>query len=165
RTVRTTMQTLLALATARPDPPRLAGPLQPVLTGLLRRNPRARISAADAERLLSSVADGRPRPRRLLRSRAAKDAARAPVEPAVAREVDVEVVGDEPDTPVLTDTGRYETARLPASETGAAPGGAPGTAAGDVPGAPAGDVPGAPAGLPVRSPGSTAGIAPVDGPA
>ncbi|MGE5828038.1 MAG: serine/threonine-protein kinase [Micromonosporaceae bacterium] len=52
----TSMATLTALATAPPDPPQRAGPLKPVLTGLLRKNPRARLSAVQADRLLRRVA-------------------------------------------------------------------------------------------------------------
>jgi tRNA A-37 threonylcarbamoyl transferase component Bud32 len=52
----TAMETLTALATALPDPPRRAGPLKPVLRGLLRRNPRQRLTAADARRMLRQVA-------------------------------------------------------------------------------------------------------------
>src|SRR2546430_4334979 len=43
----TAMETLTALATALPDPPRRAGPLKPVLRGLLRRNPRHRLRAEE----------------------------------------------------------------------------------------------------------------------
>src|ERR687890_322728 len=43
------MATLLALATEEPDPPALAGPLEPVLTGLLRQDPQARLTAAEVE--------------------------------------------------------------------------------------------------------------------
>jgi hypothetical protein len=62
------MATLTALATANPDPTERAGPLKPVLNGLLRRNPRARLAPADVERLLRKVAGGeRPGPRRSAR--------------------------------------------------------------------------------------------------
>lgn len=52
------MATLTALATDPPDTPRRAGPLRPVLLGLLRRNPRHRMKAAEAEKLLRRVAAG-----------------------------------------------------------------------------------------------------------
>jgi serine/threonine protein kinase len=48
--------TLLAVATEEADPPRRAGPLAPVLQGLLRRNPADRLSAEDTARLLHGVA-------------------------------------------------------------------------------------------------------------
>jgi tRNA A-37 threonylcarbamoyl transferase component Bud32 len=61
----TTMATLTALATALPDPPRHAGPLKPVLAGLLRRNPKDRVRPAVAERallrLVSTTDGGRRR--------------------------------------------------------------------------------------------------------
>jgi hypothetical protein len=52
------MATLTALATDPPDTPRRAGPLRPVLLGLLRRNPRHRMKAAEAEKLLRQIAAG-----------------------------------------------------------------------------------------------------------
>ncbi|BFU42967.1 hypothetical protein KRMM14A1004_12040 [Krasilnikovia sp. MM14-A1004] len=62
------MATLIALASAEPDPPVLAGPLAPVLLGLLRRDPAERLTAAEvAERLAAivAVAEGRgPAPAR-----------------------------------------------------------------------------------------------------
>ncbi|GIF14762.1 hypothetical protein Ate01nite_47940 [Actinoplanes teichomyceticus] len=47
-----TMATLAALATEEPDPPAHAGPLAPVLDGLLRKDPAQRMAAEEAERLL-----------------------------------------------------------------------------------------------------------------
>src|SRR5688572_25239350 len=44
--------TLAALATENPPPARNAGPLKPVLNGLLRKDPAHRINADEAERLL-----------------------------------------------------------------------------------------------------------------
>ena len=44
--------TLAALATENPPPARNAGPLKPVLNGLLRKDPSHRINADEAERLL-----------------------------------------------------------------------------------------------------------------
>ncbi|MDI1463495.1 serine/threonine-protein kinase [Catellatospora sp. KI3] len=52
------MATLAALATEEPPPPRLAGPLKPLLEGLLRRDPRQRMGAAEAERLLRRLSAG-----------------------------------------------------------------------------------------------------------
>jgi serine/threonine protein kinase len=49
--------TLFAVATEAPDPPRQAGPLTPVLDGLLRRDPATRLSADDTRLLLGAVAD------------------------------------------------------------------------------------------------------------
>jgi predicted Ser/Thr protein kinase len=59
------MATLAALAAEEPDPPRNAGPLRPTLNGLLRKDPAARITAAEAERRLRRAATpGAPPARR-----------------------------------------------------------------------------------------------------
>ncbi|MFI7608218.1 serine/threonine-protein kinase [Micromonospora sp. NPDC049366] len=50
------MATLTALATEPPDPMLRAGPLRPVLTGLLQRDPWRRLTAVEAEPLLRAVA-------------------------------------------------------------------------------------------------------------
>ncbi|MEV4760915.1 serine/threonine-protein kinase [Micromonospora sp. NPDC049559] len=61
----TAMATLTALATTAPDPPRRAGPLRPVLAGLLRRDPHRRLAPAEVERLLRRVRSAPdPAPRR-----------------------------------------------------------------------------------------------------
>jgi eukaryotic-like serine/threonine-protein kinase len=64
----TTVGTLTALATEWPETPRRAGPLGPVLNALLRKDPRARPSLAETERLLRQAATGEwpapPRPDR-----------------------------------------------------------------------------------------------------
>jgi hypothetical protein len=61
----TPMATLTALATqSSPDPPHRAGPLRQVLIGLLRKNPRQRMKAAEAEALLTQIAAGDRRGRR-----------------------------------------------------------------------------------------------------
>jgi hypothetical protein len=69
----TTMATLTALATERPDPMRRAGPLKTVLNGLLRKDAKARLDIPETERLLRHAAAGDPkvRGRRLPRPRAA----------------------------------------------------------------------------------------------
>ena len=70
----TAMETLAALATALPDPPRHAGPLRPVLRGLLRRNPRQRLTVDETRRLLRHVV-GADRPGVLDRLRRRRPAA------------------------------------------------------------------------------------------
>ncbi|QLH20833.1 serine/threonine-protein kinase [Streptomyces sp. Rer75] len=54
----TPLSTLRAVVDAALPPPRWAGPLRPVLEGLLHKDPRQRTSAAEAERLLRLVAAG-----------------------------------------------------------------------------------------------------------
>jgi serine/threonine protein kinase len=77
----TTMATLTALATERPDPMRRAGALKPVLLGLLRKNARTRLDITEAERQLRKVAENDTRRgRRLPRPRAYRDESKA-VEP------------------------------------------------------------------------------------
>ncbi|MEV4703079.1 serine/threonine-protein kinase [Actinoplanes sp. NPDC049316] len=49
------VETLTALAADEPDPPRRAGPLRPVLDGLLRKDPAERIDAAGTRRLLEAA--------------------------------------------------------------------------------------------------------------
>lgn len=55
------LATLAALATEPVPPAKNAGPLKPVLNGLLRKDPAARISAEEAERLLRRAAGKRTR--------------------------------------------------------------------------------------------------------
>jgi serine/threonine protein kinase len=52
------MATLLAVVHEEPTPMRSAGPLAPVLTGLLTKDPDARMTAAQARRELAQVAAG-----------------------------------------------------------------------------------------------------------
>ncbi len=52
------LATLTALAADEPDPPQQAGALEPLLTGLLRKDPAERLTAAEAEHLLRAAAVG-----------------------------------------------------------------------------------------------------------
>lgn len=54
----TPLSTLRAVVDAELPPPRRAGPLTPVLDGLLRKDPALRMGAAEAEGLLRTVAAG-----------------------------------------------------------------------------------------------------------
>jgi tRNA A-37 threonylcarbamoyl transferase component Bud32 len=58
----TVAATLAALVTKPPDPARRAGPLKPVLDGLLRKDPERRMSPAEVERELRRVAAQPSRP-------------------------------------------------------------------------------------------------------
>jgi hypothetical protein len=53
----TTYRSLVALTREKPDPIHLAGPLKPVLLGLLQRNPQARMKPAEVEQRLRQLAD------------------------------------------------------------------------------------------------------------
>ena len=50
------LATLTAVVADEPEPPAHAGPLGPVISGLLRKNPDERLGVGDAERRLSQVA-------------------------------------------------------------------------------------------------------------
>jgi tRNA A-37 threonylcarbamoyl transferase component Bud32 len=73
-----TMATLTALATAQPDQPRNAGPLRPVLNGLLRRNPKDRIGPQEAQRLLLKAAGEPAGGKRIPRPRRGRDPGELP---------------------------------------------------------------------------------------
>lgn len=60
----TTAEVLRAVGEARPEEPHRAGPLTPVLAGLLRRDPADRLTASEVETLLRGIVEaGRRRPR------------------------------------------------------------------------------------------------------
>jgi tRNA A-37 threonylcarbamoyl transferase component Bud32 len=54
------MSTLMALATEEPDPTERAGLLEPVLMGLLRQDPAARLTAIEVERRLRMIVAATP---------------------------------------------------------------------------------------------------------
>ncbi|WP_346533186.1 serine/threonine-protein kinase [Micromonospora sp. DPT] len=111
----TAMATLSALATEPPDPVRRAGPLRPVLEGLLQRDPWRRLTAGEAERLL----------------RAALAAADAGLPPAGRRPQVIYRPGSHDTRPAVPDAGTRRgdvpAAALPAAWP------APRPAAGDAP--------------------------------
>jgi tRNA A-37 threonylcarbamoyl transferase component Bud32 len=52
------LASLTAVVTEEPDPPAHAGPLWPVISGLLRKDPGERLSAAQVEEMLQHLAEG-----------------------------------------------------------------------------------------------------------
>ncbi len=56
------LATLTAVVADEPDQALHAGPLEPVISGLLRKDPDQRLGAAEAERLLRQVAEPPPKP-------------------------------------------------------------------------------------------------------
>jgi eukaryotic-like serine/threonine-protein kinase len=87
------MATLTALATEPPDRPVLAGPLTPVLTGLLRHDPAERLTGQQIEIKLRAVVSGASRAATLIRTERAVNghavvpAQRAPAESAAVAEL------------------------------------------------------------------------------
>jgi hypothetical protein len=80
-------QTLAALATSPPDPPKRAGTMKPVLAGLLRRKPASRMRPDEVRARLTRVASGEagryrfaPRQRRPLGSEEASAAGARPIQ-------------------------------------------------------------------------------------
>jgi serine/threonine protein kinase len=111
--------TLSALVTEDPPPARHAGPLRAVLNGLLKKDPAARIDAAEAERLLRRAAGGGLASRLWLVPKPRPGAARSnpvadkPLPQGVpgAPDPDVAVSGDaKSGTPVAGDAGTSEHA-------------------------------------------------------
>ncbi|MEH1170052.1 serine/threonine-protein kinase [Micromonospora sp. CPCC 205539] len=110
------MATLSALATEPPDPMRRAGPLRPALNGLLQRDPRRRLTAAEAEPLLHAAATEPDQPTEPARSAAVaavRTAGRAAVPvPSAPPAVPVDQPappGDQPtpaDRPTIRPNGR-----------------------------------------------------------
>ncbi|MER7457107.1 protein kinase [Micromonospora sp. NPDC126480] len=93
--------TLAALATEPLPPPKNAGPLRPVLNGLLRKDPEERITADVAERLLRRASGKRTRTIPLLDGvrRPGPNGPRVPRTPVVPAPRPAERQSDKPATP------------------------------------------------------------------
>jgi hypothetical protein len=113
----TTLATLTALATEPPDPARKAGPLRTVLTGLLRRNPRARLAPVEAQRMLERVAAGAPRPRPWLAPRPRSPRPAEPVSPVGFAGSDLLPVGSGASGPTDPSASAAPTAVTPVGMT------------------------------------------------
>ena len=110
------LATLTAVVTDDPEPATHAGPLRPVIDGLLRKNPDERLGAAETGQLLRRIAApappapaaSEPAPTAAFPADAATEAASAepaPAEPAPAEPVPAEPVPAEPDAPGPQNSG------------------------------------------------------------
>ena len=123
----TTYRSLVALSTDKPDATRRAGPLKPVLNGLLQRNPQARMKPPEVEERLRRLADvqttvhlrrvpeqRRPLPAAPPRVQLAPVPAPVPDMPTADRPVDAHPIAahsiDEPPTAGQQATGRQVAA-------------------------------------------------------
>jgi tRNA A-37 threonylcarbamoyl transferase component Bud32 len=113
------MATLMALATEEPDPPMFAGPLTPVLNGLLRRDPGDRLTARQVEERLRAIAGPDGGHSKAIARRAVVPAPRRPGEAASAHPGTSAVATTVPDAapPVAERDG----ARIAVDEAGARP--------------------------------------------
>ncbi|MFI1989255.1 protein kinase [Actinoplanes sp. NPDC020271] len=109
------MATLAALATEPPDPALRAGPLAPILEGLLRYDPGARLSAEEAERQLRRVLGEEP-------GGASRSAGAGPpaAEPTTENTEPLGESQAELDTPNLTDSDQSLAVALPVPYAGPA---------------------------------------------
>jgi serine/threonine protein kinase len=105
----TAMATLTALATEPPDTPHRAGPLRHILMGLLRKNPRHRLTAAETEKLLRAVVNGEVKGRGKLPRQLPSELEDAGVPSEVARSLVMTGVEASSDTETQ-ETMRYQTA-------------------------------------------------------
>ena len=111
----TTLETLVALATEDPDPVRLAGPLRPVLRGLLQKKPQNRMKPAEVEERLRRVAAKQNRVRlrpvpALRRPTSADETPRRGSEPTTVASGSATVPGES-----APPTGRLQPVRASAS--------------------------------------------------
>ncbi|MEJ3742045.1 protein kinase [Actinomycetes bacterium KLBMP 9797] len=112
--------TLAALATEPPPTPRHAGPLKAVLNGLLRKDPRVRIKADEAERLLRRAAGRRTRANRPMLDGVRRPSALGAREPLAEGEAATRVVPTPrlpADLAIPVIPGKTAKIPLPATET------------------------------------------------
>ncbi|BBH67225.1 hypothetical protein ACTI_39100 [Actinoplanes sp. OR16] len=115
---------LRALADSEPEPPRRAGPLTPVLIGLLRRDPATRLGPEELEARLREAARLRSPRSRWWHPRRRRDLPE-PVHEATAAERGVFIEPAAPDAPHISGasgTGRPATATALSSASGAGSG-------------------------------------------
>jgi hypothetical protein len=122
----TAMATLSALVTSEPDPPMRAGPLRPVLTGLLTKDPARRLTAERAAELLAAAARPPAPPQRPPRRRR-RLAERVGVVPVVTVGVLVLAVGAGVLAGVKGTSARYSGRPTPQTPSAADPSAAPRT--------------------------------------
>jgi serine/threonine protein kinase len=125
----TAMATLSALVTSEPDPPMRAGPLRPVLTGLLTKDPARRLTAERAAELLAAAARPPAPPQRPPRPprRRRRLAERVGVVPVVTVGVLVLAVGAGVLAGVKGTSARYSGRPTPQTPSAADPSAAPRT--------------------------------------
>ncbi len=112
--------TLAAVVADEPDPPRYAGPLAPVLLGLLRKDPAARMGIAEAERLLRQVVRSTEPPAAAVREAPVSPvgppaAVRVPAAPASAEPPAVPPPAESPPSSLPAESSTAELAAAPSS--------------------------------------------------
>jgi hypothetical protein len=110
------MATLMALATESPDPPMLAGPLGPVLRGLLRHDPDDRLTALQVEERLKAIAGPGGAHHKVSDRRAVVPAPRRPGDAAPAHPGTSAVATTVPD--VGPPVGEHDGARVAVDDAG-----------------------------------------------
>lgn len=113
------LATLTALVAEDPDPPSRAGPLWPVISGLLRRDPARRLGQADAALMLRSIAEGDHVPVAALPSAPSESAVSGNDGPAGRLEHAERITAFHPHVPQPTaPLDQEEAAASPSSATG-----------------------------------------------
>lgn len=133
------LPTLTAVVSEEPDPPQRAGPLWPVISGLLRHDPRERLSPGEAEAMLASAA------------RAPSSTVPFP-EMSAATAPDVSTAGARDSAPALARAERTLTVHPAAAAAASQPAaGSPAPASAGLTGAAAAESPPAPPPAPIQA--------------